>query len=837
MSDQLKQNNNHEETMDKALRSLSNEIDARPDFKSELEQALAARQSGSNSFISSFKQALPMFGWAMGLVVLALWVNWVIRETVPTPPVPAAGLTITPTVEMTVTPETIYEVSTPTGDDGYNWRGAKLYLSKPLPESPAEANVYQLKGDQQITADEARALARRFGLPDEIYISYDYLFSVNDYYFTDGKRALEVYSNRRFNYIADLAKYRLWTELKPIDQAEPIIREFLSANGFDFPIKVAPTEFFGGYSVEPFTPDGLSIQYESFTFPPMLVKLDENGEVFSIDATLVDFDSAPLGTYGIISAQEALDILLNDNEQGGKVDFFSASNQMPQEWYRSYPDNQLITIYGYVSSNMPMDSSQAPFVTIDGVSVIGNTAGMEQLERSTFIQATGTYLIENGFRQFNVKTWNTNITEDYFEGTLRREGDQIILTKNDGNGNEYPLIDPPPDLPLDTNNPDSQLAVSGVIVNGKMDWTYIQFFEEVSQMGGGGGGGGLGFYQLNLSGTPIPFPTPTTQPSSIGGNYVVKENDTLASIALNYGVSVEDIAQANGLPDSNLIFVGQVLIIPGLEDSTEQRVENMRGFLSISIHKSADGSQTTSYIVAVPDPDTQTFYELEGSNLSELDRYNGLPIIVSGIVRQEALVPTLSLESYEIAFPDLQFQILRGTQQVQEIDGKIATLFTTENGQTYLEFTANTGRMNFSIIGREGDLIQQEVLIVPDETFASYPVIRVFSAGMTISPKDGQPLDLELTANQIRVYDDAAQPEVPNITPANLTIESIELEYFVNNPYYQVNDPNYERRSTFIQPVWHFQGRYENGATFDMMVQALKREFLAPQLSPGITPG
>jgi len=340
-----------------------------------------------------------------------------------------------------------------------------------------------------------------------------------------------------------------------------------------------------------------------------------------------------------------------------------------------------------------------------------------------------------------------------------------------------------------------------------------------------------------LSGTPIPFPTPTAPPNMTGGNYVVKENDTLAAIALNHGVTVEELVQANGLPDPDQVYVGQVLVIPGLESPSEQQVENLRGFLSISIHKTTDGSQLPSYIFHVSDSSTDTYYELEGSNLGELDRYNGLPIVISGTIRNNAFIPTLSMDSYSIPFPDLHFQIVNGTQQVQEIDGQIATLFRTENGQTYIEFTANTGQLNFSIIGREGDLIQQEVLIVPDETFASYPVVRVFSAGMTISPKDGQPLDLEITANQIPVYDDAAHPEVPNITSPNLTIESVELEYFVNNPYYQVNDPHYERRSTYIQPVWHFQGRYENGATFDMMVQALKREFLSPQLSPGITPG
>jgi LysM repeat protein len=894
MKGQLNQNNNHEEAMDKALRSLSEDIDAPAEFKVDLEQMLAAHQARFSSFTSSFKQTLPVIGWAMGLLVLAIFLNWVIRGIVPTPPVPAAELTITPTVEMTSTPESVDEVGTPTGNNGYDWRGAKLYLSQPLPESPAEANVYQLMKDQQITPDEARALASRFGLQGEMYTAYDYVFSVNDYYFTDGKQALQIYSNRRFTYTAELAKTNTVIQLMQIENAETTIHDFLTTRGFDFPFKITPTEFFGGYSLEPLTADGLTIQYESFTFPPMLIKLDENGEVFSLDATLVDYDSVPVGAFGIIPAQEALDNLLNDNEQGGKREFFhSAQNKLPKMWYRAYPDNQTVTIYGYVSSNLSVDSSKPPFITIDGVPAIGNVSGIQQLERSTLIEATGQYRVENGLRQFEVASWTTNIELAYVSGTLRLDADQVILVSDDGSGKEYLLIDPPIDLPVDAK-PESQLIVSGALVGEMIFWTNIQFFDDASQMGGGGGGGGLGFYQLNLSGTPIPFPSPTSQPefnqasaeyiikegdtifaiaqsygvtpdeifqandwlseegalipgktliipgvqsSSAAGQYIVQENDTLAAIALNHGVTVEQLVQANGLPDPDNVYVGQVLLIPGLQSSSEQRVENFRGFLSISIHKSADGSQITSYLVAVSDPDTQTFYELEASNLSEIDPYNGLPIMVSGTIRNEAFIPTLAMDSYEIPFPDLKFQIVKGTQQVQEIDGQLATLFTTEAGQTYVELLANTGQLTDSILGSKGDLVQHEALIVPDETYGSNPVIRVFSSAVAISPKNGQPVDLEITADQIPIYDDAAIPEVPNITPPSVTIDSIELEYFVNNPYYQVNDPNYERRSMYIQPVWHFQGHYEDGSGFDMMIQALKREFLSPQLSPGITPG
>ena len=61
--------------------------------------------------------------------------------------------------------------------------------------------------------------------------------------------------------------------------------------------------------------------------------------------------------------------------------------------------------------------------------------------------------------------------------------------------------------------------------------------------------------------------------------------------------------------------------------------------------------------------------------------------------------------------------------------------------------------------------------------------------------------------------------------------------YYVSNPYYQVNDPNYSQRSPYIQPVWHFHGHYEDGGEFDVLIQALKQEFLLPELAPGLSPG
>lgn len=58
--------------------------------------------------------------------------------------------------------------------------------------------------------------------------------------------------------------------------------------------------------------------------------------------------------------------------------------------------------------------------------------------------------------------------------------------------------------------------------------------------------------------TPPPPPPP-----SPGGTYIVQRGDTLSAIARRFGVTYQAIAQANNIANPNLIYVGQVLIIPG----------------------------------------------------------------------------------------------------------------------------------------------------------------------------------------------------------------------------------------------------------------------------------
>jgi LysM repeat protein len=67
------------------------------------------------------------------------------------------------------------------------------------------------------------------------------------------------------------------------------------------------------------------------------------------------------------------------------------------------------------------------------------------------------------------------------------------------------------------------------------------------------------------TGTLPPTPVPSVTPPGVAGfPYVVQWGDTLFSIARRFGVTVDAIVQANGLPDANYIRAGQVLIIPAL---------------------------------------------------------------------------------------------------------------------------------------------------------------------------------------------------------------------------------------------------------------------------------
>ncbi|PKO23787.1 MAG: hypothetical protein CVU38_02265 [Chloroflexi bacterium HGW-Chloroflexi-1] len=62
---------------------------------------------------------------------------------------------------------------------------------------------------------------------------------------------------------------------------------------------------------------------------------------------------------------------------------------------------------------------------------------------------------------------------------------------------------------------------------------------------------------------PQPAPVPQPAPAPVGDTYIVQVGDTLAAIAQRFGTTVAALVAANGLPNPNFIWVGQVLKVSG----------------------------------------------------------------------------------------------------------------------------------------------------------------------------------------------------------------------------------------------------------------------------------
>ena len=836
-----------DEAISRKLQQAAEQTQANTQFAAELEETLrSAHRPGTGWFAAMFPQVTPTLRWVALLVLLAVVLSWSIRSLIPAPQpandsTPVTPVLGTPSPEAEVRPDVN---GTPVLQEGeFDWRQTKLYLSVPLPVSPAEAKIYQLKAEEPVTIETAMGLASRFGIQGEIYQIPGRAPGTFGYLVTDGKQRLYVQSNMKFDYYADYGTYSFMSGNKDIteEQAAPVIDAFLKSHELDFAYQLVDPQINPGlFYILPLSPDGLPV-YHDYNIPARLeVTIDESGQVILMTSYQVGFEET--GTYGIRTVEDAFQQVLGQSNgmQNGILEIVrSAGRSETGFWNRAYPDNQVLTLFGQPAFYSSAQPGGAPFVGIGQFTATGNTTGIESVDRTTYIEATGQFILENGIRKFNVESWKVaEQAESYLSGTLRQESDRVILTADDGSG-EYTIPDAPADLPLDTKIPDEFLAVSGFVVDGRLEWNSIQYSPSGSG-GGGGGGSGAGFYQLNLSGTPVPFSEAAPQPApGLGANiYTVMDGDTLATIASTYGISIDELLQANGLTEP-VIFVDQQLIIPppGSHPSNplvRTKLENLRGIFNVTIYRQANGTESKEYSFIGRDGETNYFFVLNGENLAELEKYHHRPLNVWVTIQSADSFGNLvaRLERVEVPFPDLQFQILRGTQRMEVVDGQPVELFTTEDGTTYVELSPS-GDIGSSVMGTPVDTVLHEALAIPDETFGGYPTIRIFSSGLATSPKNGQETELTITADQPNVVDVEQDPQT--YVPPALTIEKVELVYYVPDPTYasQASNPGPHT----VQPAWRFYGHYADGSQVSFLVQALKQEFLLPELEPYTGPG
>jgi LysM repeat protein len=80
---------------------------------------------------------------------------------------------------------------------------------------------------------------------------------------------------------------------------------------------------------------------------------------------------------------------------------------------------------------------------------------------------------------------------------------------------------------------------------------------------------------------PEPMPTPPAEPAPPEDTYTVQSGDTLFAIASQFGTTVSAFVEANNLADPNVIFAGQVLVVP--DDDEAPDAEPGNGYISHTV--------------------------------------------------------------------------------------------------------------------------------------------------------------------------------------------------------------------------------------------------------------
>lgn len=736
--------------------------------EAELRNVFAAKKDNRMQRMNLIWQSLAGATAIAALTLLILWLVKGVAPDVVLTPVPAAQETsqsTTQPVEATPMP-----TATPSLPVYERW-GTTVYRAVEFPAAPAEADLYPYPSPagQSATLEAARAFALRFGMDGVPYDGGSYGYR---YLFNDGRQSLYINSEQDFLYLSG-KEYTPSLPGVPLDVAQPAIDAFLQSYGFNFAHQVVAGNAPGWFTVVPLTADGLPMFYGPSLAQGMSVALATDGQILQAQASLFTATGDSLGKFSIISAEEAWQKFLDDSTGLGVTETSGSQAAVNwQSWSRVYPDDQPVTFYCVATISPALEVGISPLITCGGVLLSGNLDGLGNLDGAglnDLLVVQGQFKTNAaGGRELEVERWEKSTSQKTYlmSGEVRREGDRVILTSD---GADYVLPDVPADFPI----PALDVGATGVIIGDVLEWEVLG----IHMPFGGGGGGGGAFARINLSGSLVPWPTP------------------------------EPIAS----PTPNTV--------PG------QRLDGIRGDLQVFIYQKSDSSQVMEYRLGVPTGDAYIAYILQGADLSGLNAAHNRPVDIWGTVTGYTPTgnPIVTVERSVIPYPDLKFQVLSGTEQVVTLDGLDVILLTTEEGQTYVEFSGDAPAPSFSLTGVAGESVNVLALLIPNESFGGYPAARVFGGGPASETTKEQVAEMPVGLD--KPYIIPGDPPSLTTLPA-LTIERIELGYYISDPR---NPPPTD---AYLQPAWHFYGRYDNGDFFECVVQALVPELLYPEPEP-----
>ncbi len=534
---------------------------------------------------------------------------------------PASNGPTRPALETASAPQAYPNPTRPIPDDPtrdpslYAWQGMSLRLDTSLPDTPGLAAVYLVQPYQHATKGSAQALAERFGIQGEAYPSS---FSLREnavtYLVTTGGPRLYISADYDFAYYTQYGRENDGRDISD-EQAHAAIDDFITTHGFDFEYQIERTaqDQAGFYAAQLL--DGKPLLYQPFHPGGLYFEVDSHGQIFSATGALHPFDTA--GRFPIRSARQAFQFMLEGRGAGSMWATWRKAQSDYQIWYRAYPDEQSIALYGQVEVVTP------DLLTLDGYSLSGHITGLSDVQMSQTVVLHGRFSNVGGIRRFVVDDWKYSGAETMQHmGYFQRERDQWRFRENQ-QVRSFAVHDLPPNLPNLERMLEQPFIINGILLSdGTFEWKTLRNFDSGSYPPQGGIAylGGLGLFKLNLDGPSIPLPTPFPTPAPLSTTaagkllYTIQPGDTYASIAEKFNVSLQALMDANGISDLVMLSVETSLVIPDTKGL--QTFQALRGIVTVNLFPQTDGKQRVEYHFQPDDPRyVHTLMILEGGGL------------------------------------------------------------------------------------------------------------------------------------------------------------------------------------------------------------------------------
>jgi hypothetical protein len=354
-------------------------------------------------------------------------------------------------------------------------QGLPLTIETELPSSPAQVGAYYRQETSPLTLEAARLQANRWGLDAQFFMP-GWMQSVTpdqldrSYIAVDGMQVLSMWNAElSFNNLSIFPVYEghqyPQTTLPPSSQAVSTAMQYLFDRGYlNFPYQVDLSQY--NYGLVNFYRllDGLPINYHAAS-----VKIDSLGDVGFVWVGLEDYTS--IGTYPVISAEEAWNILTADEQTDQRfISYYPTADGNPQFWGRVYSAGQPAQVFGAPIYLPPADGASTPYVQLNNLVLSGDISGLLDYLKSGqgYIHAWGEVEEVEGTRQLQLAGWEPfDEFGGYFNGTVRRTADGNFLELEDGRQLSLPEL--PADVPADI-----PLYAQGGVVGDTLEWFILQ---------------------------------------------------------------------------------------------------------------------------------------------------------------------------------------------------------------------------------------------------------------------------------------------------------------------------------------------------------------------------